>query len=1291
LPRVDVNPPNELSQRFTFKRRLGEGAFGAVWEVYDTKERTRVALKSLLRSDPNSVIRFKREFRSLADLVHPNLVTLYELFALEEPIAFTMELIEGVDFVRWVTHAEEPADVSSDDAPTHHEGELPPVVTLREAGLASSAVQREGAWYDQPTQLSDGDRSGDRSAPAVVRAPHPSRPRVLDPERLRDATRQLVTGLLVLHQAGMLHRDVKPSNVLVSRKGRVKILDFGLIAEVAPEHIAESADVIVGTPGYMSPEQALGNPLDHATDWYAVGAMLYVALTGRPVFEGPPSSVIRQQHYGRVTPPSTHVPGLPADLESLCVDLLAKSPRERPSGEAILARLGGTVATTGRQRPGNSAAPRSGVRHAFVGREAELRALERAFEHTRRGGAAVAWLHGPSGMGKSALLRELCGRIRGASADAVILSGRCFSQETVAYKALDSVIDELSMFLRGLPDAEATVLLPVGAWALGRLFPVLEQVDVIAAASHRAPAVIDPQEQRRRAFRAIRELLARIAEQRPLVIVIDDLQWGDLDSNAVLAEILRAPDPPNLLLVAGYRLEDPSAEPLVELLEGGAMPHVHLARVPVRELGPAEARQLAISLVGEDATVLADAITREALGNPFFIEALARYALARGATDGHYASVPLADVIRAELDELPPAARRLLEAIALAGRPLELGVAQRAAGPESQDQSLLPALSAKHFVRRAAGPGEPVECYHDRVREAVVAGLQGAARGRLHELLGLALEETGRARAEELMAHFEAAGRAERATKYALAAAAIAEQTLAFDHAAQLYTRAFALDPSLGTEVRVKLGEALANAGRGRAAAEAFLLAAKGAAAGEGLRLRQRAAEQLLISGHVDEGLRTVREVLDTFGMRVAESPKGALFSLVARRARLRVRGLKFKERAESEVPAEDLLRVDACWAVSVGLSLVDNIRGADYQARHLLLALQAGEPNRVARALSVEIAYQAAAGSSTRERALELVRTSTALAERTQNAHALGLAMTMAGAADFLVGHFAEAFELAERGGAILRERCVGVAWELDTAEVFVLSSLHRLGRWRMLRERLDEVLRDANARGDLYMHNQARLDAGWNVDLAADAPELAEAHVAQAFAPSASRDFDTQHYLHLNARANIALYRAEGREAYQRVTGAWPDLKRSFTLEIQMVHMDLLDLRARSAIAAACASSDADERRALLKVATKDAARIDQERLEWTLGSAWLIRAAVASVEGRAEAALAHLDAAIGACDRSRLGLLASVARWRKAQLLGPAGLGLLHEVDAALRAEGIRRPDRLAAMLCPGRFAG
>jgi hypothetical protein len=390
-------------------------------------------------------------------------------------------------------------------------------------------------------------------------------------------------------------------------------------------------------------------------------------------------------------------------------------------------------------------------------------------------------------------------------------------------------------------------------------------------------------------------------------------------------------------------------------------------------------------------------------------------------------------------------------------------------------------------------------------------------------------------------------------------------------------------------------------------------------------------------------------------------------------------------------VPAEDLLRVDACWAVSVGLSLVDNIRGADYQARHLLLALQAGEPNRVARALSVEIAYQAAAGSSTRERALELVRTSTALAERTQNAHALGLAMTMAGAADFLVGHFAEAFELAERGGAILRERCVGVAWELDTAEVFVLSSLHRLGRWRMLRERLDEVLRDANARGDLYMHNQARLDAGWNVDLAADAPELAEAHVAQAFAPSASRDFDTQHYLHLNARANIALYRAEGREAYQRVTGAWPDLKRSFTLEIQMVHMDLLDLRARSAIAAACASSDADERRALLKVATKDAARIDQERLEWTLGSAWLIRAAVASVEGRAEAALAHLDAAIGACDRSRLGLLASVARWRKAQLLGPAGLGLLHEVDAALRAEGIRRPDRLAAMLCPGRFAG
>src|SRR5262249_51114404 len=161
--------------------------------------------------------------------------------------------------------------------------------------------------------------------------------------------------------------------------------------------------------------------------------------------------------------------------------------------------------------------------------------------------------------------------------------------------------------------------------------------------------------------------------------------------------------------------------------------------------------------------------------------------------------------------------------------------------------------------------------------------------------------------------------------------------------------------------LQIRHGEALVNAGRGTEAADAFLAAAKGTSGRELIDLRRRAAEQLLISGHVDRGLDLCRKVLDSLGMRLSTSTEGAVASLLYPRAELWARGLRFEER---EASADDLMRIDACWAVAVGLSLFDAMRGADFQARHLLLALKAGEPYRVARALAVEVSYTAIGGT---------------------------------------------------------------------------------------------------------------------------------------------------------------------------------------------------------------------------------------------------------------------------------------------------------------------------------------
>src|SRR5262249_9692109 len=157
--------------------------------------------------------------------------------------------------------------------------------------------------------------------------------------------------------------DVKPSNVLITPTGRLAVLDFGLVSDVAeddPEHIA------VGTPVYMSPEQAADRPLSRASDWYSVGAMLYEALTGRRPCEGEPQQVMARKQPETPMHPARVATGLPADLAELCVRLLETSADARPSGLAILAQLGAAPS------PKTRDLARTAMPAMFVGRGSEL-------------------------------------------------------------------------------------------------------------------------------------------------------------------------------------------------------------------------------------------------------------------------------------------------------------------------------------------------------------------------------------------------------------------------------------------------------------------------------------------------------------------------------------------------------------------------------------------------------------------------------------------------------------------------------------------------------------------------------------------------------------------------------------------------------------------------------------------------------------------------------------------------------------------------------------------------------
>jgi hypothetical protein len=940
----------------------------------------------------------------------------------------------------------------------------------------------------------------------------------------------------------------------------------------------------------------------------------------------------------------------------------------------------------------------------FVGRASHLDALRRAFRGVKEGRSVAVHVRGASGMGKTALVRRFLDEIAVSEPNAVILAGRCYEREAVAYKALDSLVDSLSQYLKRLPLAEAEGLLPRDVIVLSRVFPVLRQIEAVARARRRFSQIPDSQELRRRAFGALRELLARLGDRAPLVLFIDDVQWGDRDSAAPILELLRPPDPPALMLIGAYRSDDALNSHLLQaLLRIRPIPgSATVEFVEVGEIDPAEARELATALLGADhpeTVVSPEEIARESRGTPFFIDELVRHArtgealLDMAGSEGAGRGVRLEQVIRARLHQLPEQARRLLEVVAVAGRPLDREVARRSAGLENEEP-FVGLLRANHLLRGSgSGEDEKVETYHDRIRETVAAGLSEPALAEIHQKLALALEGSRYTDAETLALHYQGAGSPERAALYAAEAAAKASTALAFDRAARLYQLSMELGvsgPGESQKLRVKLGDALANAGRGAEAAAAYLDAVSGAGVAETLELQRRAAEQLLRSGHVDEGLTVLKALLARIGMRLARSPWSAVLFLAFRMLQLKLRGLGFREREESQIAREELVRIDTCWSVSHTLSMADTVRAREFQIRHLLLALKAGEPYRVARALANEAPYSALGGFKNRKRTENLNERAMVLARRVHDPRALGIAYLGAGISAYMEGRWKVSWELAQRCEEIFRERCTGTAWELDTTHIYSLRALFFLGELNELSHRLPALLKEAGERGDLFAEMSFRIRQSYLLSLMADEPARAREELDYAAAQWSHQGFQLQHYFHLVGEAEISLYGGSATEALTGLLHRWRALERSLLLRtVQLFRIEAHHLRARCAIAAACAQqSGSPVRESLLSSALRDAHSITKERTAWGEPLALLITAAVASIRANRDEAASLLSFAESGFERNDMVLYRSATRRALGLILGgEEGRKLVESADEWMAGQKVRNAERMMSMLVPG----
>ena len=405
--------------------------------------------------------------------------------------------------------------------------------------------------------------------------------------------------------------------------------------------------------------------------------------------------------------------------------------------------------------------------------------------------------------------------------------------------------------------------------------------------------------------------------------------------------------------------------------------------------------------------------------------------------------------------------------------------------------------------------------------------------------------------------------------------------------------------------------------------------------------------------------------------MTLAPTPWRALAALAFRRLHVRLRGFAYTPRRADAVRPQDLARIDVCWSVSVGLAMVDTIRGASFQTRQLLLALDAGEPFRVSRALAAEAAFVATDGLRSKTHARGLIDRARDIAQHGGgDSGLLGLIDFCDGLTHFLVGDWAQAQALSTRAERQFSDIGAPVSWEAASARLFSVWSLFYLGEIAELSRRIPALVREAEARGDLYAVTSLKSGLSNVSLLAAGDPSGARAAVREVMQRWSATSFHFQHYWALLSEGLIDLYEGSPTEGWNRLEAGWGALKRSQLLRIQNVRIEATFLKARLALATGRVGVALQARKAL-----------EREDIGWARGFALLIAAATEPNPGEV------LTQALSCFDQEGMRLFAAATRLRlsatQAQPLREANARAAH---AWMATQGIVDPERMTAVLIP-----
>lgn len=627
---------------------------------------------------------------------------------------------------------------------------------------------------------------------------------------------QVCQALEYAHSHGILHRDIKPENIMITSAGLPKLMDFGLARALGGPNLTQRG-VIIGTPAYLPPEQALGKRSDARSDLYSLGCVLYEMVTGKPPFHGDePVKVIFSHINDLPVMPRKLAPEIPTALEQIILKLLAKDPDQRyqSAGELFQALKSTKEAAEARPEPigmpteekaaEKMPTPEPRWAQALVDREQEIKILRARLDAALRGEGSLVFITGEAGIGKTRLAYELrsYAKLRGAQC----LMGKGGEREgAVPYQPWSAIIKE---YVRWAPPLLAFKAVGTFAPELVKLVPELGKKLGTIPPSTSAPTV----QEHVRLYEAVTQFFVNISKESPLVLFLDDLQWFDDASMALLHHMARAITAEHLLVVGAYReleLEDQrSLSRSVAEINRERLSYA----IPLKRLAFEHVLQIIRQTFGEKVpSELSDLVYDKTEGNPFFVEEVLRSLVEEGAVypvekgwgvkDFSDVHVPrgIREVLGKRLERLDEESCHVLSAAAVIGREFSFQMLREVTGLDENrlidiiDKCLQARLVvARHIL------GEEVYAFADtQLRDVLYEDISPVRRRRQHMKVGEAVEKVYVKKIDDyleaLAYHFLEGNDLSKAIDYSQKAGDKAARLFAWDQARRYYETALKL------------------------------------------------------------------------------------------------------------------------------------------------------------------------------------------------------------------------------------------------------------------------------------------------------------------------------------------------------------------------------------------------------------------------------------------------------------------------------------------------------------------